>query len=423
MCALSLGVVACGGGKTAPTTPAGGGGSGTVAGGGGGGGEAITEAPPDAAAAPVDEPAPEPEAEAPAPEAKPVAPEPPREPLDPVYTVKTTESREKMSADLLKQAKAAADKRERAKAIVLYQAVVVARGPASPEARALADQWQLAGDGEQAARVLDRYIQASEDPKAIQEAREARARYEKTDDPFAQRLNLPNLTKEATAQFKLGRRAYKKKRYGDALVHFRMGYALAPDLAGNLRELGFTYDKLGAKDRRLDFYTAYLVRRPFGKNADEIRKLLAKEKGVLGTLVVDSAMPCQELWLNGQPVPGKLPKTIAAAPGRYTGLCFHGEYGLVYKMRVEVERGEKKEMKFLWAVIENALEKPYGRIRIEDADRPGTMVDLGIDTPVRAARVPDDGRSLRMVLTDDAGTRSEERYIKLQPGQRHVIKW
>ena len=51
------------------------------------------------------------------------------------------------------------------------------------------------------------------------------------------------------------------------------------------------------------------------------------------------------------------------------------------------------------------------------------MMDLGIDVPELGVPVPDDDRALKMVLTDDAGTKSVTRYQKLDPGQRYSIKW
>jgi hypothetical protein len=424
VCAIGT-LCACGGGGTAShsnqTTPGGGVGSGSD--------DDDSAAPDDndvLASGPVDAGV----AMAPPDKPKdpdPVKPDPPKAPDDPVYTAKTSVSRKDMSQYLVKPATAAADKRDWGRAIVLYTALQVARGPGSAEARKLADLWALAGDGERAVQVLDRYIAAADDATQVSEAKAARARMAAIEDPFAQRLRLPNLTAEAKKTFDLGRKAFKKKKYGDALVYYRMGYALDPDLPGNLRELGSTYEKLGAKDKMIDFYVAYLVRRPLGKNADDIRKVLAKEKGLLGTLNISTALECAELWLNGVPVPGvkpKKPKKLTVAPGEYTGLCYQPEYALVFKItRLPVTAGGKTEMAFNWALIENKLENPYGRISIESSYAPGVMMDLGIDTPVRAAIVPSDGRSLKMVLTDDSGQRSEERHIKLEPGQRYVIKW
>jgi len=127
------------------------------------------------------------------------------------------------------------------------------------------------------------------------------------------------------------------------------------------------------------------------------------------------------------PVPGikaKKVKKLAVAPGEYTGLCYQPDYALVYEItRLAVTPGGSTDMAFRWALIENKLENPYGRISIESSFAPGVMMDLGIDTPVRAAIVPSDGRSLKLILTDDSGQRSEERHMKLEPGQRYVIKW
>jgi hypothetical protein len=51
------------------------------------------------------------------------------------------------------------------------------------------------------------------------------------------------------------------------------------------------------------------------------------------------------------------------------------------------------------------------------------MVDLGITAPEVGVAVAADGHRLRMVLKDDTGTRSEERMVQLEPGQRLVVTW
>jgi hypothetical protein len=53
----------------------------------------------------------------------------------------------------------------------------------------------------------------------------------------------------------------------------------------------------------------------------------------------------------------------------------------------------------------------------------GRMVDLGITKPAVGVVVPEDGRALRLELVAGDGSRREERFIRLQPGQREVIKW
>jgi hypothetical protein len=62
-----------------------------------------------------------------------------------VDAVKTSRPRAELSSFLQKPAEAAAAKRQWTTAIPMYQALVVARGPASAEARKLATLWTLAG--------------------------------------------------------------------------------------------------------------------------------------------------------------------------------------------------------------------------------------------------------------------------------------
>jgi tetratricopeptide (TPR) repeat protein len=423
---LAAHVVACGGGGAAarPTDPEGaGGGGGTGGTGGGGGGPAdpvVFEPSPDdvrgADAGSGDAPEEKP------PETK---PEPEPEPADQelVHTVKTKRSRADMSADLVKPAQKAADKREFARAIVLYRALVVARGPGSPEGLKLAEMWALAGRPEQARAAFDAFIAATKDAKAKEQAVKTRAALP-AEDPFARQFVLPALTKEAKKVFDLGRKAEKKKSYGDALVYYQMGSALDPDLPGFLRQLGAVYEKLGGKDKAIDFYKTYLQQRPFGKNADEVRKELKKHKVKLGKLSIKTSKECEEVYLGGQIVPKKLPvKDLTVAPGRYRLLCFNGKYGLFYRDFVTVKEGDAATMEFRWATIVNELENPYGRISLESSWDKGVMMDLGIDIKELGVPVPDDNRALRMVLTDDAGTKSVERFQKLEPGQRYVIKW
>ena len=37
--------------------------------------------------------------------------------------------------------------------------------------------------------------------------------------------------------------------------------------------------------------------------------------------------------------------------------------------------------------------------------------------------VAGDGRALKMVLKDDSGSRTEERSVRIKPGERYVVKW
>ena len=339
-------------------------------------------------------------------------------------TAKTKKTRKELSQYLVKLAEKAVKDRQWAKAIPLYQALVVARGAASPEAKQLATLWTLAGQNDEAAESWAAYGNAVTDPKAKADALAEASRLASAPDPFADKLALVEMGKEAKQAFASGRAAFKAGQYGDALVLFHMGYALAPELPGFLRELGSTYDKLGETARKREFYRRYLVSRPFGANADIVRSELAKDKDVLGTLFVASSLPCNELWVNRQRITAKLPeKGLLVAPGTYTGLCFNPKYEMALFEYATVEPGKQATMSFRWAIIVNKLERPYGRIALENPKSPGTMIDLGITSPEVGVAVPIDGHRLKMVLKDDSGVRTEERLVQIEPGQKLVVQW
>ena len=339
-------------------------------------------------------------------------------------TVATQKSRVAMSAFLVARAQKAARVRDWAHAIPLYQALVVARGPGGPEQKELATLWTLAGQNEEASKAWASYADAVSDEKEKADALAESTRLHSTPDPFADKLEIVALAAEAKQAFALGRTAFARKQYGDALVYFHMGYALAPDLPGFLRELGSTYDKLGESEQKREFYRRYLVKRPFGANADVVRAELAKEKDVLGTLIVSSSLPCTELWINRQKIPGKLPAAgLAVAPGDYKGLCFNPKYEMALFEYATVEAGKPTALTFRWAIVANQLDHPLGRIAVENANTPGVMIDLGITSPEVGVAVPADGHPLKMILKDDSGVRSEERTVKIEPGQRLVVQW
>ena len=339
-------------------------------------------------------------------------------------TAKTKKLRKDLSQWLVKPAEKAVKDRQWAKAIPLYQALVVARGAGTPEAKQLAMLWTLAGQNEEAAEAWAIYGNAVVDQKAKTDALAEATRLSSAPDPFAEKLTLTDMSKDANQAFKLGRAAFKAAQYGDALVYFHMGYALAPDLPGFLRELGSTYDKLGESVRKKEFYRRYLVQRPFGANADVVRGELARDKDVLGTLLVSSSLPCSELWVNRQRITGKLPdKGLLVAPGTYKGLCFTPKYEMATFEYATVEANKPATMTFRWAIVVNKLERPYGRIALENAKAPGVMIDLGITSPEVGVPVPTDGHKLKMVLKDDSGVRTEERSVQIEPGQKLVVQW
>jgi tetratricopeptide (TPR) repeat protein len=339
-------------------------------------------------------------------------------------TVATQKPRAEISQFLVKSAEKAAKARDWAHAIPLYQALVVARGNGGAESEELATLWTLAGQNEDAAAAWSAFAEATKDATKKQHALDEAVRLGGAPDPFAEKLSLADLNVEAKQAFTSGRTAFASKQYADALVFFHMGYALAPDLPGFLRELGSTYDKLGEPERKREFYRRYLVQRPFGANADVVRAELAKDKDALGTLLVTTSLPCSELWINRQKITGKLPdKGLLVAPGSYKGLCFNPKYEMALFEYATVEPGKPAAMTFSWAIVVNQLEKPYGRIAVENPKAPGTMIDLGITSPEVGVSVPVDRRKLKIRLQDDTGSRSEERQLQIEPGQRLLVKW
>jgi tetratricopeptide (TPR) repeat protein len=346
-------------------------------------------------------------------------------PPEPLYqTVATRRPRAQLSEFLVAPAQRAAKVRDWPRAIPLYQAIVVARGPGSPEAKQLATLWTLAGQNERAAEAWSDYATAVADPSDHGAAAAEAARLAAASDPFADKLVLADQTGDARRAFGLGRAAFSARQYGDALVYFHMGYALAPELPGFLRELGATYDKLGADRPKREFYRRYLVQRPLGANADLVRAELVKSKEPLSTLQISSSLPCTELWLNRQRLTGKLPdKGITVAPGSYKGLCFNPRFEMALFEYATVEPGVPATMAFRWGIVENRLERPFGRIALENPKAPGVMIDLGITSSEVGVAAPTDGRKLKMVLKDDSGVRTETRAVQIEPGQRLVVKW
>jgi tetratricopeptide (TPR) repeat protein len=342
-------------------------------------------------------------------------------------TVATSKTRAQLSDFLVAPAERAAKAKDFAHAIPYYQALVVARGGGGPEAKQLATLWTLAGQNDEAAAAWSAYAAATTDAAAKAEAQSEAQRLGAATDSFTDKLALAELPGEAKKAFQLGRNAFAAKQYGDALVYYHMGYALAPDMPGFLRELGATYDKLGAVDNKLEFYRRYLVQRPIGANAEVVRGELVKEpkgKELLGTLLISTSLPCTELWINRQRITGKLPdKGIVVAPGSYKGLCFNPKLEMALFEYTTVEPGKPASMQFRWGVVVNQLEHPLGRIALENPKAPGMMVDLGITSPEVGVAAPPDGRKLKMILKDDTGVRSEERSVQIEPGQRLIVKW
>lgn len=349
----------------------------------------------------------------------------PAAPVDP--KLKTSKSPVELSEFLVKPAKEALSKKQWALAISYYSGLVAARGPASPEALDLVFALVQESQYARAQRVLEDFIDSTTDVAAMETQKEALKRLKDAENPFSREFKPVPARADAGKVYKLGRDAFSKKQYADALFYYQVGSALDPDLPGFLRELGATYDKLGLVDKKIDYLGRYLLLRPFGKNSDFARKELSAHKKAYGKLTLDSAKPCDMVWLNEQPVPGKLPlKGLVVAPGRYTALCYNVKFDIAYFEESLVTAGASATLKFNWAVLVNKLENPYGRIAIENAlaQRPGTFVRVPLGRSQGfGVVVPSDGRALEVRLTSLNGTKKDTRFIKIAPGSTEVIKW
>ena len=331
-----------------------------------------------------------------------------------------------MSKFLVAPAEKAMKKKKYPLAIAYYQGLVAARGKASDEAMKLVEALVQENQYQRALDVLDDFITETDDPKALHRAKTARENLAKFENPFSREFKPVYPAKAAGKAFNLGRKAFKAKKYADALLYYQIGVALDPELVGFLREIGATYDRLGAVQEKVDYLGKYLWLQPFGKNSDFARKLLAKHAKLTSRLNVVSPLPCDYVWLNGQLVPHKLPlKNLLVGPGYYAAICWNQRYELQYVEEIDhLAAGKKGTIKFNWAVIVNALEKPYGRVQVEDALNPGVMrsvplsLSKGFGIPV-----PADGRALKVRLTSLNGAKGQTRYIKIAPGSTQVVKW
>jgi len=339
--------------------------------------------------------------------------------------LKTTKSVAAMSKFLVKPAEREIKRKRFAVAIPLLEGLVAARGEGDDYNYKLGIAWSDQGDYTQAVRVLNSFIAATNNGVLRGRATRARDNLAKAENPFAKQFqrNQFQSRRYASMAFRKGRVAFRHKHYADALIYYRMGLAINP-LAGFLRELGATYDKLHMRNQKIKFYYRYLHRRPFGKNANMVRKALGKTKGLLSPLTIKSALECQELWINGQKLRRvKLPmKNVLVAPGKYRGLCLNYKYNFGMFENSFVKKGRKGALEFRWALLVNRLENPMGRLRLEDA-RTGQMHNLALVPKTVGVVVPKSGRALKLVKTSLNRAKTATQYIRLQPGQKHVIKW
>lgn len=329
---------------------------------------------------------------------------------------------EDRAAFLVKPAESALADRKFALAISLFRGIVAIRGDGDEVVWKLAEAWTLVGEFESAIEELERYIAAVLDPDKEVRARQHISELAERPRGFGGKVfEVKPATAQAGEAFKRGRKFFAGKKFAEAVSMFKAGIVMAPDLPGNYRELGEAYDKLGLSAEANDFFVRYLKIRPFGKNADTARKRLEKA-GLVGKLSLDTSFPCEQVWMNRQPLPGKLPvKTMVVAPGRYKLLCYTEKFHLAHYEYVEVPKGGAVQTTFAWAIVENKLE-PWGRVVMENPENPGEMTDIGVWSEV-GVPMPSDRRALRIVMKAGDGSQNKELFLKIEPGKRIPLKW
>jgi tetratricopeptide (TPR) repeat protein len=329
----------------------------------------------------------------------------------------------KLSEFLVKPAEQAVKDRNFSRAIALYRGIVAIRGDGDEMVWKLAEAWQLAGRFTQAADELTRYENAVTDPEkkesAADQIKKLAAQTEGYDS--YRKLLIGGADKEAKQAFALGTQYANKKQWLEASLLFRAGVIMAPDVVGNIRKLGDAYDKLGKADEANQFFNRYLRQHPFGKNADEVRHRLQLAKQV-GSMAIESALPCEQVWVNGQQAPMKLPvKKIDMAAGDYKLLCYSEKYHFAQYAYGTVAVGGAVTVSFQWAIVKNKLD-PWGRIALEDPNNPKVMVDVG-QWDEFGVQVPDDRRSLKVHLKAGDGSQEKDILVKLEAGKTVEITW
>ena len=329
---------------------------------------------------------------------------------------------EDLAAFLVAPAEAATKAGKLELAVSLWRGVVAIRGDGDEATWKLADVWVQAEEFQAAAEELSRFAAASGDPARADAAKKRigelvghrRAATGKEFQPQPAEA-------EAKEAFKRGRQYFDQKKYAEAAALFRAGTEMAPDLPGNFRELGECYDKLGKPEEASRFFMRYLWLRPFSKNLEPVRARLVKE-GNVGKLSILSSFPSEVVMMNRQTLPQKLPVVdVAVAPGHYRLLCYTEKYHFASYVDVDVAKGAVVKAAFNWAVIQNKLD-PWGRIVMEDPDRPDWKMDLGLWSEV-GVPLPLDNRKLRFYLHAGDGSRNKTLSIKLVPGATIPLEW
>lgn len=329
-----------------------------------------------------------------------------------------------LSAFLEEPAREAVRRRDYALAVSLYRGILEIRGEGDEAAWHLAEVFQFAREPDAAVEVLERYAAVVRDAAARRRALDRITTLRKTDYRFGSGRFAPRpALRQAVAAFKKGRALFRQELYAEAALLFRAGIVMAPNMPGSYRELAEAYGRLGRAAEADAFFAEYLRLHPFGQNADAVRAQLA-DTGLLGSVTIASSFPCEQVWLNGQPVPlERHPpgSRITLSPGRYKALCYVERYHHVQFERFGIVAGGATKVEFAYAILLNELD-PWGRITIEDPRRRGVLVDIGL-FPELGVAVPPDGRDLQLVLVSGDHSHREQRTIRVTPGARLIVRW
>ncbi len=322
---------------------------------------------------------------------------------------------------LVKPAEQAMKDRKYERAVALYRGIVAIRGDADESMWQLAEAWRVAGEANTGADELERYEAAITDQAKKQKAAAMVQEMRAQEKGFAGgRFTPGGADKEGQEAFKLGRVYYKKKQYAEAVLLFKAGTVMAPDVKGNIRELAQAYDALGQTAEANEFFTRYLRVHPFGKNADEVRVRLAKVK-LTGTMTIQSSLPCEQIWVNGQQASVKLPVKVDLAAGNYKALCVNLKYHHIQYEYAKVENGQVSKLSFDWAIVVNKL-NPWARVVMENPYDPTKMQDVGLFEEF-GVKVPDDRRSLKVHLKAGDNSQEKDVLLKLEPGKTVALSW
>jgi len=284
--------------------------------------------------------------------------------LGPLYlTVATRKPRAQLPSPG-RRAQRAAKARDWAKAIPLYQAIVVARGPGSAEPgssrRCGRSPARTSAPPRHGATTPAPSRSGRAHPATAEAARLARWPIR---SPTARARRSGDRRQEGVSARP---RRVAAQQYGDALVYFHIGHALRAELPGFSASSAPTYDKLGAAPEKREFYRrlprAAPARQQRRRRARRARARQGHPRHAAG---LDS-LPCTELWIN-PPAPDRQAarQGIIVAPGNYKGLCFQPKLEMALFAYATVEPAGPRPGVSLGNRRE-PLERPLGRNRARE---------------------------------------------------------